>query len=184
MHPHEYRLKAPQWEAKLSPFWVRLLRPLRGYIRRRHCNLPEVAVRGTEQLKQLVAQEAGILITPNHPSYHDPIVMCEAADVVGRPFAFMTAWQVFARNVWVVRWLLQRHGCFSVEREGNDLHAFKQAVQILTDSTNPLVIFPEGLIYHINDRITPLREGPAAIAWHCRIRQALDVLTLDTWSWN
>jgi hypothetical protein len=37
-------------------------------------------------------------------------------------------------------------------------------VEILQDKTHPLVIFPEGEMYHLNDRITPFREGPAAIA--------------------
>jgi len=51
-----------------------------------------------------------------------------------------------------------------VDREGSDLHAFKRAVQVLSEERFPLVIFPEGEVYHINDRVTPFREGPAVIA--------------------
>jgi 1-acyl-sn-glycerol-3-phosphate acyltransferase len=45
-----------------------------------------------------------------------------------------------------------------------DLRAFRQAVDILVAGKYPLVIFPEGEVYHINDRVTPFRYGAAAIA--------------------
>ncbi len=54
--------------------------------------------------------------------------------------------------------------CFSVDREGTDMRAFRQAVDILKSASNPLVIFPEGEVYHCNDRLRPFREGPAAMA--------------------
>src|SRR5262249_51220574 len=38
------------------------------------------------------------------------------------------------------------------------------AVEILRAKKEPLVIFPEGDIYHNNDRVTPFRDGAAAIA--------------------
>ena len=44
------------------------------------------------------------------------------------------------------------------------MQAFRQAVAILKEKTNPLVIFPEGEVYHINERVTPFCEGPVAIA--------------------
>ncbi len=59
---------------------------------------------------------------------------------------------------------MQRCGCFSVDREGTDLQAMKTAVDILQSRPHPLVIFPEGDVYHTNDRLTPFRDGAAAIA--------------------
>jgi len=59
---------------------------------------------------------------------------------------------------------MQHLGCFSVDREGSDRQAFKQAVTVLRDECFPLVIFPEGDVYHTADRVTPFREGAAAIA--------------------
>lgn len=44
------------------------------------------------------------------------------------------------------------------------MQALKTAVDILKTRTNPLVVFPEGDIYHTNDRVTPFREGAAAMA--------------------
>ena len=42
---------------------------------------------------------------------------------------FLTAWQVFQMSSSYERWVLQVHGCFSINREANDLQAFKQAVE-------------------------------------------------------
>ena len=57
-----------------------------------------------------------------------------------------------------------RCGCFSVDREGTDTQSLKTAIDILQHRAEPLVIFPEGDVYHTNDRITSFREGAAAIA--------------------
>jgi hypothetical protein len=59
---------------------------------------------------------------------------------------------------------MQLHGCFSIDRESNDMQAFRQAVSLLQNSPHPLVIFPEGDVYHSNDRVTPFRDGAIAIA--------------------
>jgi hypothetical protein len=91
-------------------------------------------------------------------------VLIEASHRVGTPFHFLTAWQVFAASKWHAQKMLQWHGCFSINREAADLAAFKTAVEILKAKREPLVIFPEGDIYHNNDRVTPFRDGAAAIA--------------------
>jgi hypothetical protein len=54
-------------------------------------------------------------------------------------------------------------GAFSVDREGCDRRAIRQAVELLT-SGKWLVVFPEGEIYRTNERLTPLREGVAFMA--------------------
>ncbi len=41
---------------------------------------------------------------------------------------------------------------------------FDCATELLQDKPHPLVIFPEGEIYHCNQRVTPFRDGAAAIA--------------------
>jgi hypothetical protein len=105
----------------------------------------------------------GVLITPNHVTYPDPFLLYEAADQLSRPFYFMVAWQVFGTSSLLKRFVLQRYGCFSVNREGTDLRAFREAVDLLRNRPHPLVIFPEGEMYHLNDRVTPFHEGPAAI---------------------
>jgi 1-acyl-sn-glycerol-3-phosphate acyltransferase len=76
----------------------------------------------------------------------------------------MATWHVFDSKSFVGQRLLQWHGAFSVDREATDLQAFKQAVGIVQDRPHPLVIFPEGEVYHCNDRLTPFREGAATVA--------------------
>jgi hypothetical protein len=157
--------KPPRWWGpRLSPFWIRVCRPLRRRMQQRAQRLMEIEVRGLEHLRSAVEAGHGVLITPNHSGHADTFILYHAADQIARPFYFMAAWQVLGLTNPVRRTVLRWHGCFSVDREGTDLTAFKQAVEILQTRPNPLVIFPEGEVYHVNERVTPFREGPATIA--------------------
>ncbi len=152
------------WPPRLSPWWIRVLRPLRNRTLRREQHLTHIEIQGLGLLQKALDDGAGVLITPNHSFHYDANVLYEVADRARRPFHFLTAWQVFAMSSRFEQWSLQRHGCFSIDRENADLQAFKLSVEILRDSPYPLVIFPEGDIYHTHDRITPFREGAAAVA--------------------
>jgi 1-acyl-sn-glycerol-3-phosphate acyltransferase len=155
----------PQWwPPKLTPWWVRLWQPARRRTLQHKQKMVRIEVQGAEHVRQALADGAGVLLTPNHSFHYDSYVLFEAAHRVGRPFHFLTAWQVFAMSSRFERWSMQLHGCFSIDRESADVQAFKQAVDILRDSPFPLVVFPEGDIYHTNDRLTPFRDGAAAIA--------------------
>jgi len=159
LHGHPQR-----WNAKLSPTIFRLAKHFRLYKQRHQQRLLAIDVRGAENIRALINKKHGLLITPNHPGHADAYCMNAAADRVGKPFYYMTAWQVFASNNRFGRWMLQKHGCFSVDREGADRAAFRSAVEILRNKKHPLVVFPEGEVYHQNDRVTPFREGAAAMA--------------------
>jgi 1-acyl-sn-glycerol-3-phosphate acyltransferase len=148
----------------LSPAWIRFWRPFRTRRRLRQQRLVEVDVRGLEHVREAVEKGHGVLITPNHSSHADCFALYEASDQLGLPFYVMVAWQVFHQGGWLKQLILRQHGCFSVDREGTDLRALRKAREVLESEPYPLAIFPEGEVYHINDRITPFREGPAAIA--------------------
>jgi hypothetical protein len=148
----------------MTPWLVRLWRPLINRTLRRDMKIVELDISGTEHVQHALKDGAGVLITPNHSFHYDSYVLIEAAHRVGRPFHFLSAWQVFAMSKWFEQLVLQWHGCYSINREGADLAAFKTSVEILRSSPHPLVIFPEGDIYHNNDRVTPFRDGAAAIA--------------------
>ncbi len=157
--------KPPRWwSPKLSPWCIRLWRAIRKQQQLKVQRLLEVDVRGAEQVREAVAANQGVLITPNHSSHADCFATYAASDAVGVPFYIMVAWQVFGRAGWLRRLALRHHGCFSVDREGTDMQAFRQAIEVLSARRNPLVVFPEGEVYHVNERITPFREGPAAMA--------------------
>ncbi|MHB8897806.1 MAG: lysophospholipid acyltransferase family protein [Thermoguttaceae bacterium] len=152
------------WSPKPSEFWVRFWRWGRRRTQIHKHRLVEIEVRGLENVRQALEQGYGVLITPNHSSHADCFAIYDVADRLGIPFYVMIAWQNFVRDGALRAWILRQHGGFSVDREGNDLTAFRQAVDVLQSKPNPLVIFPEGDVYHVNDRILPFREGPAAIA--------------------
>ena len=81
------------------------------------------------------------MIMPNHSSHADPYVIYAAADVVGSALHVMATWHVFHDKPRLVQWALRKHGCFSVDREANDIGAFRIATGILQDKREPLVIF-------------------------------------------
>lgn len=131
---------------------------------RRGQKITHIEVQGIEHPQAALKENCGVMVTPNHSFHYDSYVMIETAHRVGQPFHFLSAWQVFAMSKPFAQRVLQWHGCFSINREAADLKAFKQAVEIVASAPQPLVVFPEGDIYHSNDRVTPFRDGAAAIA--------------------
>lgn len=148
-----------------SAFWSFVLGPVHRYVLRRMHGVADVAVRGMDQLSSIDPAD-GVLVCPNHSYTGDGSVMAEVgrrAPSARRPFYFMAAKHTFAGHGGIDGFLLQRLGGFSVDREGCDRAALRQANDLLTTGKT-LVIFPEGEIYHTNERLTPLREGVGFIA--------------------
>jgi hypothetical protein len=54
-------------------------------------------------------------------------------------------------------------GAFSVDREGADVASIKTAMQVIQQGRYPLVIFPEGEIWHHHEQLDELNEGVATI---------------------
>ena len=158
-------LFAPQaWKPSVSPSLVKFLRPFRDRQRKRLIQISDIEVAGASIVQERIKDGEGVMIMPNHSSHADPYVIYSAADQVGTALHVMATWHVFHDKSWLARWILTKHGCFSVDREANDIGAFRLATSILQEKQQPLVIFPEGEIYHCNERVTPFREGAAAIA--------------------
>lgn len=131
---------------------------------RRQQRVSSVTVHHGEVVRKAIAENQGIMIAPNHPSHADPHVIYNAADQIQTPLFLMATWHVFHDKPAALQWALQKIGTYSVDRDGADMKAFKESVRILQNETAPLVIFPEGEIYHCNDRVTPFLVGPAMIA--------------------
>lgn len=163
---NRYRMQfAPRvWKPKLNPWLVGCIRPLRLWHQRRTEQVFEAKVIGAEKVREAMRAGCGVMITPNHSSHADPFSAYLAADEIGTAIYIMATWHVFQDKSPLTRRILQTHGCFSVDREANDIGAFREALGILQTKPQPLVIFPEGEVYHCNDRVTPFREGAAAMA--------------------
>ena len=152
------------WRSRLSPFWVRFWKPARRVLLRWQENVHDIEVRGLHHLQEVRSSNQGVLLTPNHFTYADPLILCEAAERTGSLLHFMAAGQIFATAGWLKRLILQQHGAFSLDREGDPLSGFRQAVEVLRRAQHPLVIFPEGEMFHFHDRVAPFQEGFARIA--------------------
>ncbi|MGL5097893.1 MAG: 1-acyl-sn-glycerol-3-phosphate acyltransferase, partial [Planctomycetia bacterium] len=152
------------WPPRCLPPWVYLVRRRRLRTLERDQRFVDIQIENLDAVRRLLDQRSGVLVAPNHSFHYDSYLLLEAGCRVGRPFFFLTAWQVFAAASRFDRWSLQAHGCFSIDRETNDLHAFRTSVEVLRDRLNPLVVFPEGDVYHSNDVVRGFRDGAAAIA--------------------
>ncbi|MFL5244971.1 MAG: lysophospholipid acyltransferase family protein [Gemmataceae bacterium] len=151
------------WPPRPSRFWARALAPFRHWYLHRYYQISDVVVEGADDFGKRFGPADGVMIAPNHSHDSDPHVMMEVGRRLGRRFYFMAAWQIFRTHHGIDGWVLQRMGAFSVDREGCDRRAIRQATDLLTTG-NSLVVFPEGEIYHLNDRLTPLLEGVAFMA--------------------
>ncbi len=178
MNQQPYAIPPRWWEPKLTAWFVRASRWHRRRQLEKHQRIIRVETRGQEHVQRAVSAGAGVLITPNHSAHYDSNALYVAADSFDQPLYFMTAWQVFAMSSAWERWAMQRLGCFSIDRESNDRQAYRQAMEILRTAAHPLVVFPEGDIYHVTDRVTPFREGAAAVALAAARRATRPVLVI------
>ena len=154
-----YVFRGPKYSPLLSPF----LRKLSDifYLRRKF-RVRAVTVEGVGGVVELARKGHAILVGPNHADHADPHVLLWVGGRHGLRFHFMAAREGFETKR-LHRMVLQRCGVFSVDREGADIAAFKTAVKILREARFPLVVFPEGEIYHHHERLDPLNEGVATI---------------------
>jgi 1-acyl-sn-glycerol-3-phosphate acyltransferase len=149
-----------------SRFWAPLIYWLSDtvYLRRKY-RVTEVAPPvGADPVAALYRAGTSLLLTPNHSDHSDPHVMMHWARRARVPLHFMAAREIFLVNHGVNGAVLQRAGVFSIDREGTDLRSIKEALRIVGDGRYPLVLFPEGEIFHLNERLTALNDGAATIA--------------------
>ena len=154
-----YHFTPPRYSRAFRPVLHLLVR----YSQRHEYKVTETTIEGAEELARLVKAGQSVLVAPNHADHADPGLML----TVGRRFGFaphfMAAREGFEKSA-LHRWVLQRAGAFSINREGADLAAIKMAIQVLQEGKFPLVIFPEGEIYHHMEELDELNDGVASIA--------------------
>lgn len=161
----------------MTPWWFKRVDFLRSKALRSQ-QIHSIELLGLENLKGALDAKQGVLLAPNHSFHWDSYCLLESAQKLECPFYIMTAWQVFQESRWFDRISMQRCGCFSVDREGSDLVAMKTAIDILQNRPHPLVVFPEGDVYHTNDRVTTFREGAAAMGLMAARKAQRDVVVI------
>ncbi|MFN9510044.1 MAG: lysophospholipid acyltransferase family protein [Planctomycetota bacterium] len=163
MNDQPYGIPDKHWPAKLSYWWFRAARRLRLKALEKQ-QITDIQIEQIENLQTALDAGQGVMIAPNHSFHWDSYCLLTVADRLRTPFYVMTAWQVFSQSSRFECESMQRCGCFSVDRENTDIQSMKTAMDILQHRKEPLVVFPEGDIYHTNDRLTAIRDGAAAIA--------------------
>ena len=108
---------------RLSRWSWRFWTPLRKSLEFRMERLVSIEVKNPEVLQDLISDDIGVMLTPNHSSHADPFAVYGISDVVNCPMYFMVAWEVYGNASWLKRLGLSHHGCFSVDREGTDMRA-------------------------------------------------------------
>lgn len=155
-----YRFVAP----RPSPFWVGLMKPVRRRLLRKEHRVVEWKFEELDRLRTLLADGSRVLLAPNHTDHGDGLAVFELAEACRAQFCYMATHQIFEGPLGLRYHLFPRCGIFPVDREGAAVAALKAARNVLVELKRPLLVFPEGEIYHTMDRITPLREGVAAMA--------------------
>lgn len=156
--PYEFRPPKP-WD------WIR---PLGVWYNdvvwlRKKCRVREVIENGHwERVRELCGTGDSVLLAPNHSDHADPHAILHLAHRYKLRLRFMAARELFDGGGLQAA-VLQRMGIFSVDRDGPDIAALKTAIEIMSRGRCPLVVFPEGEIYHHHAQLDPLMEGVASI---------------------
>jgi 1-acyl-sn-glycerol-3-phosphate acyltransferase len=177
-----YRFTPPAPNALVA--WALRRFNYRWYLPRKQ-RIESVTVEGAEALQQMRRPGDAVLLLPNHPTHADAAILIEALRQVGVRTRMMAAYDVFLRSR-LDAWVMRKLGAFSVDREGSDQAAMKEAMRTLTELSKPgkggwaLTIFPEGNVYLEGDRVTPFNDGAAFLA--LRAAKALAERSRAVWA--
>lgn len=126
------------------------------------CGVARVNIPDTDFERLILATANRCLITPNHPSRVEPMVVGDLARRAGRRFYFICArenFELFGGP------FLQRLGAYSIARGTPDRTSIAMTRSLLAEKDRQVVLFPEGEIYHHNDMMLPLNSGAAQIGF-------------------
>ena len=154
-----YTFRPPKPLGWLRPLGLALNRAV--HLSRKY-RIAKIEAQGFQRIRELNEAGHALLLAPNHSDHSDPHVVMELVARHDMRAVFMAAREIFEVSP-TASWALQSMGVFSVDRDGPDLSAIKTAITLLETGADPLVIFPEGEIYHHHRRLDPLNEGVASI---------------------
>ena len=154
-----YRFVPPRF-GRLTP--ALLQRCLPWYMDRKY-GIEQWEVRGAKGLRASIDAGHGVILTPNHSRDSDSVGIGFTGIQTGTFPHFMAGWHVLLESRFQ-QFIIPRAGGFSVLREGNDRQSVRTAIDLVTQGSRPLIVFPEGYDTRTNDRLGILQEGAALIA--------------------
>ncbi len=145
-----------EFNSHISPWISKVLYPIGCYL-----VLPlffkKIKINGQEN----IPTDGSVIVAPTHRSRWDALIVPYAVGRLssGRDLRFM----VSANEVKGLQgWIIRRMGGFPVDTDRPQLDSVRHSIELLKQSREMLVIFPEGGIF--NDRqIHPLKRGVALI---------------------
>lgn len=105
-----------------------------------------------------------VIVCPNHPMEEDGPILFALSAAVKQSFHFLAAREIFGHSRSKHAKVLQKLGCYSVQRGVADVHAFKCSCELLKKAPCKLVIFPEGEVSYRGSFMREFESGPELIA--------------------
>lgn len=158
----------PFYPPRLNPAFVLFLQTIAPFLSQVIHRL-DLIVSSEPSVRLDTLQEKPCLLLCNHPTFDDPIVLFLFSAYLKTPFYYMTAYEQF------LSWkgpLFQQMGAYSVQRGLADRDSIAQTLELLTQPSCKLVIFPEGGCSFQNDTVMPFRPGAVQIGLQAMARCA------------
>ncbi len=111
-----------------------------------------------------IPNDTGLIIAVKHAHYSDEYVIYEIAHRIGVKCFYVSAPEVFEGYLGMQRFFVRSFGGFPVERGGKNIQAARFTIETLKKGKVPIVLFPEGELFFLNDYVTPLKQGTALFA--------------------
>ncbi|GAB4225086.1 MAG: 1-acyl-sn-glycerol-3-phosphate acyltransferase [Stanieria sp.] len=146
---------------RLNPLLVRFVQIIAPYGARWFYKF-ELLISSESLNKIKSLQYKTLLLTPNHPTFDDPIVMFVLSAKLREKFHYLAAYELF--NSWLAG-LFQRLGVYSIRRGLVDRPSITETLALLSNPESRLVVFPEGGCSFQNDTVMPFRSGTVQFAF-------------------
>ncbi len=105
-----------------------------------------------------------VIICANHPMEEDGPILFALSAAIKQTFLFLAAREIFGHSGSKHARILQKLGCYSVQRGLADIHAFKCSCELLSKAPSKIVIFPEGEVSYRGNFMRDFESGPELIA--------------------
>lgn len=145
---------------RLNPFLVSFVQIIAPYAVRLFFKFELVISSDLNKIKSL--QHNTLLLTPNHPTFQDPVVMYVLSAKLKERFFYLAAYELFQGTL---AWLMPRLGVYSIRRGLVDRPSITETISLLSNPQSRLVVFPEGGCSFQNDTVMPFRTGAVQLAF-------------------